>query len=47
MGRYGEAVDRVGSPTELVDVATAIFREDLDAGYVVLRRPAELRALVE
>jgi AcrR family transcriptional regulator len=36
MGRYGEAVDRVGSPTELVDVATAIFREDLDAGYVAV-----------
>ena len=27
---------RVGSPTELVDVATAIFREDLDAGYVAV-----------
>jgi AcrR family transcriptional regulator len=36
MGRYGEVVDRVGSPTELVDVATAIFREDLDAGYVAV-----------
>lgn len=36
MGQYGEAVDRVGSPTELVDVATAIFREDLDAGYVAV-----------
>ena len=34
MEQYGAAVDRVGSPTELVDVATTIFREDLDAGYV-------------
>ncbi len=34
MEEYGAAVDRVGSPTELVDVATTIFREDLDAGYV-------------
>jgi AcrR family transcriptional regulator len=32
--RYGEAVGRVGSPAELVDVAAEIFREDLDAGYV-------------
>ena len=36
MRQYGEAVDRAGSPTELVDVATAIFREDLDAGYVAV-----------
>ena len=36
MGQYGNAVDREGSPTELVDVATAIFREDLDAGYVAV-----------
>jgi len=32
--RYGEAMENVGSPAELVDVAAAIFREDLDAGYV-------------
>jgi AcrR family transcriptional regulator len=36
MEHYGAAVDKVGSPTELVDVATAIFREDLDAGYVAV-----------
>jgi len=36
MRQYGEAVDHAGSPTELVDVATAIFREDLDAGYVAV-----------
>ena len=36
MEQYGAAVDRVGSPTELVDVAMAIFREDLDAGYVAV-----------
>src|ERR1700721_686038 len=36
MEHYGAAIDRVGSPSELVDVATAIFREDLDAGYVAV-----------
>jgi AcrR family transcriptional regulator len=36
MEHYGAAVDRVGSPTELVDVAADIFREDLDAGYVAV-----------
>ena len=36
MEHYGAAIDGVGSPTELVDVATAIFREDLDAGYVAV-----------
>ena len=36
MEQYGAAVEHVGSPTELVDVATAIFREDLDAGYVAV-----------
>jgi AcrR family transcriptional regulator len=36
MEQYGAAVDEVGSPMELVDVATAIFREDLDAGYVAV-----------
>ncbi len=34
MARYGEAVAQVTSPAELVDVASSIFREDLDAGYV-------------
>jgi AcrR family transcriptional regulator len=33
---YGAAVERVASPTELVDVATDVFREDLDAGYVAV-----------
>jgi AcrR family transcriptional regulator len=36
MAHYGAAVDRVTTPTELVDVATDIFREDLDAGYVAV-----------
>jgi AcrR family transcriptional regulator len=36
MEHYGAAVDRVSSPTELVDVATAIFREDLDNGDVAV-----------
>jgi AcrR family transcriptional regulator len=31
--RYGAAVAAAGSLTELVDVATSIFGEDLDAGY--------------
>ena len=33
---YGAAVADVGSPGELLDVATAIFRQDLDAGYVTV-----------
>jgi AcrR family transcriptional regulator len=36
MAHYGAAVDRVTTPSELVDVATDIFREDLDAGYVAV-----------
>ena len=36
MEHYGAAIDGIGSPTELIDVATAIFREDLDAGYVAV-----------
>jgi AcrR family transcriptional regulator len=36
MAQYGAAVEEVRSPTELVEVATAIFREDLDAGYVAV-----------
>jgi AcrR family transcriptional regulator len=36
MEHYGAAIDRVGSPQQLVDVAMAIFREDLDAGYVAV-----------
>jgi AcrR family transcriptional regulator len=33
---YSEALDRVGSPGELVDVATDIFQTDLDAGYITV-----------
>jgi AcrR family transcriptional regulator len=36
LARYREAVAAVGSPGQLVDVATAIFREDLDAGHVTV-----------
>jgi AcrR family transcriptional regulator len=36
MAHYSTAVAGVRSPVELVDVATAIFREDLDAGYVTV-----------
>ena len=36
MAQYGAAVDGAGSPSELVDTATAIFREDLDAGHVTV-----------
>ena len=34
--RYRAAVDAVRSPAELVEVASSIFREDLDAGYVAV-----------
>jgi len=34
--QYVAAVEGVGSASELVDVATAIFREDLVAGYVTV-----------
>jgi len=34
--RYGAAVAGVSSPAELVDVASSIFREDLDAGHVAV-----------
>ncbi|MHB1510017.1 MAG: TetR family transcriptional regulator [Acidimicrobiales bacterium] len=33
---YSAAVANVGSPAELVEVAAAIFREDLAAGYVTV-----------
>jgi AcrR family transcriptional regulator len=36
LNRYETAVEGASSPTELVDAATAIFREDLDAGYVTV-----------
>jgi len=34
--QYGAAVEKVGSPAELVDVAAAIFRRDLEAGHVTV-----------
>jgi len=34
--RYGEAVAGVTSPAELVEVASSIYREDLDAGHVAV-----------
>lgn len=34
--RYGEAVGGVTSPAELVEVASSIYREDLDAGHVAV-----------
>jgi AcrR family transcriptional regulator len=34
--KYHAAVEKVGSPGELVDVAAAIFGQDLDAGYVTV-----------
>lgn len=34
--RYGDAMSRARSPAELVDVAAAIFREDLEAGHVAV-----------
>jgi len=36
MVRYQAAAEDATSPMELVDVATSIFREDLDAGYVTV-----------
>ena len=36
MARYEGAAREATSPSGLVDVATAIFREDLDAGYVTV-----------
>ncbi len=36
MEQYGTALARVGSPSQLVDVAMEIFREDLDAGHVAV-----------
>jgi len=34
--QYGESVGGVGTPSELVDAATDIFRADLDAGYITV-----------
>jgi AcrR family transcriptional regulator len=36
LARYSAAVEQVRSPAELVTAATAIFREDLDEGYVTV-----------
>jgi AcrR family transcriptional regulator len=36
LARYGVAVNSAGSLRHLVDAATGIFREDLDAGYVTV-----------
>jgi AcrR family transcriptional regulator len=36
LARYGTAVGRAHSLPDLVEAATAIFREDLDAGYVTV-----------
>jgi AcrR family transcriptional regulator len=36
MERYSAAVDAAATPAELVTVATTIFREDLDEGYVTV-----------
>jgi AcrR family transcriptional regulator len=33
---YGSAIRRIESPEQLVDAASAIFSEDLDAGYVTV-----------
>ncbi len=36
LARYSAAVEHVASPQALTEVAAAIFREDLDAGYVTV-----------
>jgi AcrR family transcriptional regulator len=36
LAHYGASIDQAGSLVELVDAATGIFRQDLDAGYVTV-----------
>ena len=36
LARYQASVEAAASPTELIDAAAAIFREDLEAGYVTV-----------
>jgi AcrR family transcriptional regulator len=36
LARYGAAVERAASPAELVEVAAAIFAEDIEAGHVTV-----------
>jgi AcrR family transcriptional regulator len=36
MAQYGAAVEAASTPADLVEVATAILMEDLDAGYVTV-----------
>jgi AcrR family transcriptional regulator len=36
LAHYGASIDRAGSLGELVDAATGIFSDDLDAGYVTV-----------
>jgi AcrR family transcriptional regulator len=36
MEHYSAAVDQIDTPSQLVDAASAIFSEDLDAGYVTV-----------
>jgi AcrR family transcriptional regulator len=36
LAHYGASIDRAGSLVEMVDVASGIFSDDLDAGYVTV-----------
>jgi AcrR family transcriptional regulator len=36
LAHYGTSIDRAGSLADLVDAATGVFSEDLDAGYVTV-----------
>src|ERR1700728_3867593 len=36
LAHYGASIDQAGSLVELVEAATGIFGEDLDAGYVTV-----------
>jgi AcrR family transcriptional regulator len=36
LAHYSASIDRAGSLVDLVDAATGIFRDDLDAGYVTV-----------
>jgi AcrR family transcriptional regulator len=36
LARYDERIEAVGSPSQLIEAASSIFAEDLDAGYVTV-----------
>ncbi len=36
MEKYGSAIEQASSPTEIMNIATQIFQDDLDTGYVTV-----------